>query len=334
MKNVTIADVAHAAGVSVTTVSRYLNGNYKKMSPSTKQNIEKTIANLHYLPKTSARRMRQAHSRMVGVIVADISNVFSSLLFRGIYDVLQPAGYDVILMNSNNDIETESAEIKRLLSQQVDGIILQPNSQFFRPYQLILDTKVPLITVDRTIADQPNEVTAVKTSNFDATNQLAEKLIQKGYTNIISFSRTLAEISAQKSRIAGLESAITARKISYTNIETANMTPKQLKNTIRQLVDDSISSRTAVISLMGPLLFDLLQAFKENNLHFPNDLGLISFDDWTWSKYVNSGIYLLQQQPDLMGQTTASSLLEQITHHVSPGGIHFTPVKFVPKPSI
>lgn len=70
-QHVTISDVAKAAGVSVTTVSRYLNGHYQKMSAQTKERIDATINQLHYVPAASARRLRQTQSHLVGVLVGD-----------------------------------------------------------------------------------------------------------------------------------------------------------------------------------------------------------------------------------------------------------------------
>jgi len=333
MKNVTIADVAREAGVSVTTISRYLNGNYKKMSSQTKQVIEKTIARLHYTPKTSARRMRQSHSKMVGVIVSDISNVFSSLLFKGIYDVLQPAGYDVILMNSNNSLTEEANELRRLFAQQVDGLILQPNARQFTPYRSIQENHLPLVTVDRMLDQQPDTVTAVYSSNFDATYQLGSTLQQRGYQQIISLSRTLAENSAQVSRITGFKAFANQSNLSYTNVETADYSNQDLQRLFNQRIKQN-TQKTAVISLMGPLLFDLLEVLKGSHFSFPQDLGLISFDDWSWSQYVNNGIYLLQQQPDAMGNLAAQSLLNQIEQSMNPGGTIYVPVKTIVKDSI
>lgn len=332
-KNVTIADVAKSANVSVTTVSRYLNGNYKKMSPKTRSTIKETIQKLNYAPKASARKMRTDYSKMVGVIVADISNVFSSLLFKGIYDVLQPAGYDVLLMNSNNSNVEESNEIQRLFSQQVDGLILQPNSKTFEPYEIIQKSDLPMVTVDREIKDLPTSIDKVVSCNFDSSYQLGNYLRDKGYNNIVTVSRTLAEISAQGPRIEAFKQSADVGLMRYDNIETKNMTvgelTKQLSNKI-----ESQSGKTAVISLMGPLLFDLLSIFKKLKVKFPNDIGLVSFDDWNWSQYVNDGVFLLRQQPELIGKIAATQLLDQIEKSGISGSTTYVPVQVVKKSSI
>lgn len=332
-KNVTIADVAKSANVSVTTVSRYLNGNYKKMSPKTRSTIKETIQKLNYAPKASARKMRTDYSKMVGVIVADISNVFSSLLFKGIYDVLQPAGYDVLLMNSNNSNVEESNEIQRLFSQQVDGLILQPNSKTFEPYEIIQKSDLPMVTVDREIKDLPTSIDKVVSCNFDSSYQLGNYLRDKGYNNIVTVSRTLAEISAQGPRIEAFKQSADVGLMRYDNIETKNMTVSELTKQLSNKIE-SQSGKTAVISLMGPLLFDLLSIFKKLKVKFPNDIGLVSFDDWNWSQYVNDGVFLLRQQPELIGKIAATQLLDQIEKSGISGSTTYVPVQVVKKSSI
>ncbi|WP_125583447.1 LacI family DNA-binding transcriptional regulator [Levilactobacillus cerevisiae] len=332
MKNITIADVAKAAGVSVTTVSRYINGNFKKMSDATKQRVQQTISDLNYAPKASARKMRQEHSHMIGVVVGDIANVFSSLLFKGIYDVLQPAGYDVLLMNSNNSLETEQAELTRLFTQQVDGLILQPNAKSFAPYESILTAQLPMVLVDRETLDQPDTVAKVVSSNFDASYHLALELAQKGYQRVITVSRTLAEVSGQSKRIAGFSAGAEQSGQQFFNLETAHQSREWLEEHLVQQIEEH-PEKTAVISLMGPVLFDLLAIIKSDKIVIPYDFGLVSFDDWSWSQYVNDGIFLLHQQPELMGQVAAEKLLQQI-QRTPISTATYIPVETISKPSI
>ena len=152
-QHITIADVAKAAGVSVTTVSRIINGHYEKMRPATRKRVEQTIKELNFVPTASAQRLRQNKTHVIGILVGDISNPFSSLLAKGIDAVLQQAGYDILLMNTNNSIETEGRALQRLYQQRVDGIIVQPNSRQFSQYKQAISANLPLVVVDREVDD-------------------------------------------------------------------------------------------------------------------------------------------------------------------------------------
>lgn len=332
-QRVTIGDVAKAAGVSVTTVSRIINGHYEKMRPATRQRVENLIAELHFVPTASAQRLRQSQGHVIGVLVGDISNPFSSLLAKGIDDVLKQAGYDILLMNTNNSLETEKRALQRLYQQQVDGIIVQPNARHFSQFANVVAAKIPLEIVDREVTDLPLNVGTVTSANQDACYRLGKILVNRGYDNIIAISAHFAEASGQIPRIAGLETAANDYGLSYHNIETRGHDRNRLATAfIHQLAQ--LSGRTAVISLMGPVLFDLLSIFKEHHLAFPQDFGLISFDDWEWSQYVGNGIFLLKQDMELMGNYAAQRLLAQVEHNRIASGTTILPVEIVDHPSI
>ena len=123
-QHTTIADVAKAAGVSATTVSRIINGRYDKMRPATRKRVEKAIKDLHFVPTASARQLRQTHSHVVGILVGDISNPFSSLLAKGIDDVLQQAGYDILLMKVVLFSDYTNNELTVLLSNLIPATLV------------------------------------------------------------------------------------------------------------------------------------------------------------------------------------------------------------------
>lgn len=328
----TIGDVAKAAGVSITTVSRILNGNYKKMRPSTRQRVLKTIKELNYVPTASARRLRQSHGHVIGALVGDIANPFSTLLAKGIYDVLQAADYDIMLINTNNSEQIEQRSLLRLCQQQVDGIIVQPDSRYFKPFETVIDKNIPLVTVDREIVDQPGDIARVTSANQDACYHLGQTLADRHYQNIIAVSSRYAQASGQIPRIAGLKATALDHGFSYHNLELKGHDHKWLTQSLSHLLSQ-LSGRTVVISLMGPTLFDLLSTFKQLGLRFPQDVGLVSFDDWEWSQYVQNGIFLLKQDMELMGNLAAQKLLMAINGE-NPGSTTLLPVETIYRPSL
>ena len=261
MAKATIADIAREAQVSVTTVSRFINGNYGKMSAATKSRIQETVDRLDYRPNASARRMRQQNTHVVGVVVADISNVFSSLLFRGIDEELRPAGYDVMLMNSDNSLEEERAEINRLLSQRVDGLVIQPNASDFNAYSSIITARTPLVVVDREPENLPDSVSRVMSDNEDSCMRLGKRLVDAGYDNVLVLSRMKSEISAQTHRVEGLRKAADESGILMIAIDVKDNDVDWIERKL-SIALGHLSGRTAIVSLMGPLLFDVLAVLR------------------------------------------------------------------------
>jgi LacI family kdg operon repressor len=314
MKNVTISDVAKAAGVSVTTISRYLNGRFGKMSSETQDKIAGVIKQLNYHPSASARRMRTNRSKTIGVIVGDISNVFSSLLFSGIYKVLQPEDYSVLLLNANNSALEEQKGINRLLEQEVDGFIIQPSQSEYQNYQILTENKVPFVAVDRDFGKAPKSVGKVMTNNFEASQKLGLEFVKAGYKRIMMISSTTVNISAQIPRIQGF-----AKVGNQTNTEVVelNLAGKPADWLTDQLSRDfaNPSGKTVIISLMGPLLFKTLSSLKKLQVTFPDQIGLASFDDWNWSEFVGQGIDLMEQNPEEIGRSAAKMLLRAMQNN-------------------
>lgn len=333
VKRPTISQVAKEAGVSITTVSRFLNGKYSKMGPATKQKIEETIKKVNYIPAASARRLRQSQTHAIGVLVGDIGNTFSTLLAKGIDDVLQPAGYDIILMNTNNSTAIESRALQRLYELQADGIIVQPDAIHFSQFAECIRQETPLVLVDREVPDQPDYVGKVTSANQDACYRLGQVLANKHYDNILTISAHFAEASGQIPRVAGLKATADDYGLSYHNLETRGHDTLWLRKQLLQMLNQ-LPGKTVVISLMGPVLFQLLQIFKDLQISFPQDVGLVSFDDWDWSRFVQDGIYLMQQDMELMGNVAAHQLLAQIQKQSVVSDTTILPVQMVDKPSI
>lgn len=332
-QRVTISDVAKAAGVSVTTVSRIINGHYNKMSAATRLRVEKVIKELNFVPTASAQRLRKAQGRAIGVLVGNIANPFSTLLAKGIDDVLKNLGYEMLLINTNDSVETEKRALHRLYQQRVDGIIAQPDSRHFAQFANVVKANIPLEIVDREIWDLPTDVDMVTSANKDACYRLGKILVDRGYNNILAVSAQYAEASGQIPRIAGLKAAANDFGLSYHQIEINGHDKDWLTNTfVHRLAQ--LQGRTVAISLMGPVLFDLLSILKDYHLVFPRDLGLISFDDWEWSRYVGDGIFLLKQDMELMGNYAAHRLLSQVENKKVGGSITTLPVSLIDRPSI
>ena len=117
---VTIKDIANMAGVSKTTVSRYINGKYEYMSEETRQRIKKIIKKVDYFPLTSAQSLKSNRTGLIGLLIADIGNPFSTALLTSITDTLHSDGYNVLVANSNNSPELEEEYLKSFVSRGVD----------------------------------------------------------------------------------------------------------------------------------------------------------------------------------------------------------------------
>ncbi|MEW9051903.1 MAG: catabolite control protein A [Neobacillus sp.] len=120
--NITIYDVAREANVSMATVSRVVNGN-PNVKPVTRKKVLEVIERLGYRPNAVARGLASKKTTTVGVIIPDISNIFFAELARGIEDIATMYKYNIILSNSDQNLDKELHLLNTMLGKQVDGIV-------------------------------------------------------------------------------------------------------------------------------------------------------------------------------------------------------------------
>ena len=154
-KKATISDVAKEVGVSMTTISRYLNGNFEYMSAETKQRIEEVIAELNYVPNSVARTLKSKKSNLIGVIVNTLRYQVGAQTVTGINDVCARAGYSTLVCCSVDDPKKEARMIQLCLNQQVDGLVIIPCNDSPAPYLELCQRGIPVVLCTRRIKDWP-----------------------------------------------------------------------------------------------------------------------------------------------------------------------------------
>lgn len=309
---VTINDVARQAGVSKTTISRYLNGHYQKMSENTKNKIAQVIAETGYRVNSQAKALTQHHSHLIGLVVADIENIFSSILFKGADQVLEGAGYSIMLMNSNNSLELEHKQIERLIDLRIDGLILQPVSKNADDYAFLDQANIQTVIVDRKV--DPQRWPEVITANQDYSKMLSDYVVRKGYRQIIVLTEDVQANSARWERYQGVMQSSHENGVAVKLLEVpAKVTTSKLYEALVK-TGNWLKERTAIYALKGTLLTRLMNTLIEYSIQVPQQVGVVAFDDWDWARLMSPQITTIQQDPKSMGQTAASIMLQQLSH--------------------
>ncbi|MCX7846274.1 MAG: LacI family transcriptional regulator, partial [Dictyoglomaceae bacterium] len=152
IKPPTMKDVAKLAGVSVSTVSHVINKT-RHVEEETKKKVLSAIKELGYRPNIVARSLRKKTTHTVGLIVSNITNLFYPEVVRGIEDTLLSYKYNLILCNSDENINKEREYIEVLYSKQVDGIIITPSksTETRKNLEIFISQNIPVVLVDRRI---------------------------------------------------------------------------------------------------------------------------------------------------------------------------------------
>ncbi|MGL4985734.1 MAG: LacI family DNA-binding transcriptional regulator [Treponemataceae bacterium] len=207
---ITIRDVALDAGVSTATVSRVLN-NDAKVSFLMKKKVLAAIKKLNYNINTAARTLKSGESRIIGVIVPELSNLFFMPLFEYMEKVLQKQGYAMLLCSSGGTVEGELKRLNFLRQHSVDGIIVIPCTSHSEHFESVKD-KVPFLFIDRGCSFF--DVDTVLCDNEQASYDVVKVLIADGHKNIAFVGGDIG-LQTCKERYKGFSRSMDDSKVPF-----------------------------------------------------------------------------------------------------------------------
>ena len=187
----TVADVARAAGVSRATAARVL-GNYGYAGAEARELVFEAAKRLAYQPNQLARSMATGRSKTIGVVVADIENPYFARAIRAITDTANANGFDVVLANTDEDIELERAAVRVLLAKRVDGLIVSPASSVEVDHLIgARDMGCPVVLLDRRVPVLNADTVAI--DNFGAAHEAVSSFTKQGHRRIALVSNSRAD---------------------------------------------------------------------------------------------------------------------------------------------
>lgn len=320
-KDLTITDIANAAGVSKTTVSRYLNGQYHLMSEKTKKRIESIVEMTGYRPNAAAQHLKSRRTKMIGVIIADIFSPFSSALIIGISNVLENEGYQPLFVNCGDCLEKEKELISSLLARGVDGLLVNTVSYQNMNLVNLASSGIPVVLCDRYVED----------FNFDiVTNTLHELFPQvllhlkdQGFMPPYLFTQTYKNNSSRFMRVNSfcntLKEVYNIDEPLKHIIQIDISDGADVQDKIVKLMEQSHSSGTpCLLGVNAVTTLSLLTQINSLNLKVPDDIGICGPDDWSWKQYIdiyeiiNTGISSMVFDSLELGRKAAALLLNRI----------------------
>ncbi len=310
----TIADVARHAGVSKATVSRFLNHRETLLSPEIADRVALSIAEMGYTPSPMAQALKRGRSRLIGLVVADITNPYSVAVLRGVEQACREAGYLLMLFNLGNEIERESAGIRALSSYRVEGFIL--NTMGYDAGALLETARQgrPIVLVDR--LHQGLDVDFVSLDNRQAIYLSARHLVDAGYEELLLVSEPLANISSRIERVTAFRAFIAEHSAvaSGTCVESHEEKTDTLINALQEARAraQARSTTPAVIANNAVVTLRIVAAIARLGWRLGKDIGLVGIDDTEWAPYVGPGISTVSQPTAELGRLAAQCLMQRV----------------------
>lgn len=310
MKKITINEIAKLANTSKTTVSFYLNNKFDNMSEDTKKRIAKVIKQTNYTPSIAARLLNNSKTKLIGIIISDITNVFSNQIVKGIEDCTNKRGYQIILASSNYDFKREEKYIDKLIQLGVDGFIVQPTISFQPLIEKIKANNKALIFIDSNLEN--DEVMSVKSDNYNSVYNSMKAVIKKNhYNNYIIIGANPKDLTSRQERANGFIDCIKDNNLEYTNIIVSNRpTQEEIREklipNIRLEKNNFIFVPNCWLLPKVNLLLDEFRSF------IPKTIGILGFDNTEWCHFVSPKITTIVQPAYDQGYLVADKLISYL----------------------
>src|ERR1700693_4984465 len=308
-KAASISDVARESGVSIFTVSAVVN-NKAHVGKNLRQRVENAIRKLNYRPNLIARSLIKQKTQTIGMIVPDIANPFFPMVVRGAEDAAQKHGYNLLLCNSDDNLEKEGQAVELLLSKRVDGILLTKAAEEFRPplRQMIKEVKIPFVLVMRTYPKLTSD--AVITDDYQGAHDAVSHLARSGRRRIGLISGPL-KVSNAVARWQGFHDSFKAMSLPFEK-ELIVEGDYRIESGYRA-GHALLSHRPDGIYVANHLMtVGLLKAAEEMGMRCPEDFGLVSFDDYPWLGIFRPRLTTVELPKYQIGFEATEMLLERI----------------------
>lgn len=320
-RTTTIKDVAREAQVGKTSVSRYLNGEMDALSEELRKRIARAIHKLDFRPNQMARGLKRGRTRLVGMVVADITNPYSVEVMRGVEAACQQHGYMLMLCNSANEQKLEQRYLEMLTNYRVEGLVVNPIALPEEDLALITRTGVPVVLIDRR-ADHI-KCDMVGLDNAQAASLATQHLLDQGYTAIHFLTEPIGLISSRQERQHAMRSLVDAHSGTCISV-TSEVDLRQadtLDVALRRSLASAASQRTAILASNGRVLLRVALALRELGAEWPKNLGLLGFDDPEWAGLAGADISSIRQPTFDIGHAAVEFLIQRIKGATTPARV-------------
>jgi DNA-binding LacI/PurR family transcriptional regulator len=307
-----IRDVAQRAGVSIATVSRAVNG-ISTVAPELAERVWSAIREVGYVPNTQARALVSGRSRLLGLIVSEITNPFFPELVQEFENLAVEQGYEVFIGSTNYDpVRTESL-VRRMLQRSVDGVAIMTFGIEQELIQKLVDRAFPMVFVDSG-PDLPN-IRVLKVDYGEGIREAVQHLAALGHRDIAFISGPLHMRSAVARRDAFLKSmselGLTVPREHI--IEGTHTMEGGIKATEHLLLSGEMP--TAIVCSNDMTAIGVLHGLHRTTHKVPDDISVIGFDDIHLAQFVLPPLTTVQ----MSCKRIAAAAIQALRFGIEPG---------------
>ena len=317
-KTVSIQDIAQAAGVSHTTVSRALKDN-PLISAEAREHIQQLAREMGYIPNAVAQSLRGQRTGTIGVVVTTMGDPFFSRVVRGIEEVARREGLSIFLSTSNHDPQREQAVIETFYRRRVDGVIVADSHLTEQYEQRLVQIHAPTVLINHQAETRLEHLHSVSSDDYSGARAAVEYLIGLGHRAIGYLgagSRPRSNRIRMQAYSDALQAAGIAPRPAWTRVDppessgNADDRPDDVGAGRRFLPELLPAGVTAVFCYNDMLATGALLACRDLGLPVPGQMSVVGFDDIELAQYVTPPLTTVHQPKLRLGQVAMQMLLD------------------------
>lgn len=304
---VTIREVARAAGVSVATASRALNG-LSNVTKETREKIEAKAAELNYIPHGGARSLTRRKTDTIGVILPDLFGEFFSEIIRGIDLVVHGAGKNLLLGNMHGSRE-ETGQAIRAMRGRVDGLLVMPPNSSADTVGNALSRDVPMVLLNAQARDEATPFVTV--DNYAGARLVTEHLIERGARKIVHIAGPASNHDASE-RQRGYRDALRDRLGDHNPIILPGDFREDAGRRAAQLLLAGKIPFDAVFAANDLMAVELMAELQASGIAVGSDVLVAGFDDIPLARYVTPQLTTVRSDITRLGSVAALLVLRMM----------------------
>lgn len=300
-QKVTIKEVAEIAGVAQSTVSRYLNNGY--ISAEKQARVRAAIEKTGFHSNFFAKRLKTKDSKLIGIVLPRIDSVTVGKLLAGVSRILEPNGYQGLLLISHLDSQKELNNIRNLLQQGVDGIIVDSVAISREHIKLSKAANIPILFTGQ----KDEAVPCVKIDDYKAGRMMGAYLRMQGHKKAVFAGVTTSDIAVGVDRRQGFIDAFTEKRNAVVDFIETGFDFFSAYNLAPQILEKKAS---VIVGATDNISLGILRYLHERRIKVPDTVSVAGFGGYDVGSVVYPSLTTISFDYELMGMKTANYLLD------------------------
>ncbi|MGM0414937.1 MAG: LacI family DNA-binding transcriptional regulator [Bacillota bacterium] len=310
----TMEEIAEKAGVSQATVSRVING-HSGVSERKRKLVLEWARKLDYQPNRTAQSLKNNKSNLIGLIVSDISNPYFAEIVHAVEKEAANNGYNIILCNTESNLQKERESINTLRSRQVEGILIVPSDKLAPHLKTIKKLDIPFVV----ITQFSDLFASVAVDHAKGGEMIVRHLADLGHTKI-GYIGPLKYAGYSEDKFEGYKNGLKKSNLEFNLeyvIETEGGAPELSSQDVFKKVNQFLKQKdrslaTAYFAYNDLAAFEAIKAFEDHNLKIPEDIAIAGFDNTSLAQINRPGLTTISQPIKTIGHVGLDMLFDKI----------------------